>query len=277
MRVEFICATCGKQSSRQVSAKRYAERANGKMYCSMACRQTGDMRVCTICGKSFYAHRRTIETRRMPWRCGPCGNAAKKAGEYRTCKTCGKAFYVYPSTLKQPKRSNEYCSNACYNTEARRKSRESVIRTPEWSAHIAAGKKGKPNPKNRKPPVVIKCLNCGVEVTWPGRLTHQAKNIRFCSTNCWYDYIRKFPEEHPSWKGGAYPYCGPNLRHQAKLARERDNHTCQICGLHQFNPRLHVHHIRPRVEFNGDFEAANRLENLMTVCRSCHTTIHNLS
>ena len=46
--------------------------------------------------------------------------------------------------------------------------------------------------------------------------------------------------------------------------RERDNHKCQICGEKQGKRKLDVHHI--------DYDKENLdLNNLITLCRSCHT------
>jgi predicted HNH restriction endonuclease len=33
---------------------------------------------------------------------------------------------------------------------------------------------------------------------------------------------------------------------------------------------LHVHHIRPYKEFNGNYWEANDLRNLITLCYTCH-------
>jgi len=61
---------------------------------------------------------------------------------------------------------------------------------------------------------------------------------------------------------------------QARKCRERDSYTCQQCGKTKSeNPRelFDVHHIVPFRKFNGDCETANKLENLVYLCRPCHT------
>lgn len=66
---------------------------------------------------------------------------------------------------------------------------------------------------------------------------------------------------------------GRNWRHQKKLALERDNRTCQKCGSID---RVSVHHIRKIAWFVDlltetiDYDAANDLENLVTLCMTCH-------
>ncbi|RMD54046.1 MAG: DUF1998 domain-containing protein, partial [Candidatus Thermofonsia bacterium] len=67
---------------------------------------------------------------------------------------------------------------------------------------------------------------------------------------------------------------GPNWQKQRQQALSRDNHTCQMCGAK--DGMLHVHHIRPFREFgyipgkNNNYQQANQLENLITLCPRCH-------
>lgn len=69
---------------------------------------------------------------------------------------------------------------------------------------------------------------------------------------------------------------GPNWQTQRKLALERDNFACRMCGASREETILHVHHVRPFREFgyvrgqNEHYLEANRVENLLTVCPSCH-------
>ena len=70
---------------------------------------------------------------------------------------------------------------------------------------------------------------------------------------------------------------GPNWRAQSERARARDGHRCRLCGAPERPDRKHdVHHIRPFRTFGhmpGDNDAhreANRLDNLITLCKACH-------
>ncbi|MDH7473973.1 MAG: DEAD/DEAH box helicase [Anaerolineae bacterium] len=79
------------------------------------------------------------------------------------------------------------------------------------------------------------------------------------------------------WVADLTGYRGPDWDTQRRRARERDGFRCQHCGAPEKPDRQHdVHHLRPFREFNyvpGQNEAyleANRLENLITLCRSCH-------
>jgi DEAD/DEAH box helicase domain-containing protein len=70
---------------------------------------------------------------------------------------------------------------------------------------------------------------------------------------------------------------GPNWPAQRKAARVRDSFRCRRCDTPEGDHREHdVHHIRPFKTFryvpgeNEAYKEANRLENLMTLCRTCH-------
>lgn len=77
-------------------------------------------------------------------------------------------------------------------------------------------------------------------------------------------------EDHWSWNGGTESvYYGANWTEQRDAARERDGHECQICGHAGDGRALDVHHIQPLRSFDTP-EAANALDNLITLCRPCH-------
>jgi DEAD/DEAH box helicase domain-containing protein len=73
---------------------------------------------------------------------------------------------------------------------------------------------------------------------------------------------------------------GPNWDKQRNAARERDGHRCVVCGKPESPIRQHdVHHRKPFRTFgyrrgeNENYLQANVLDNLMTVCPTCHTRI----
>ncbi|MGH2582418.1 MAG: Zn-binding domain-containing protein, partial [Anaerolineales bacterium] len=69
------------------------------------------------------------------------------------------------------------------------------------------------------------------------------------------------------WTNDANEY-GPNWPSQRDAARLRDGYACQVCGLPE-NGRIHdVHHKTPFRTFS--YREANQLENLITLCSSCH-------
>ena len=62
---------------------------------------------------------------------------------------------------------------------------------------------------------------------------------------------------------------------------KRDDNACRYCGISDSElgegggNGLHVHHIAPRKQFD-DPQKANKLENLITLCPSCHKRWENL-
>ena len=67
---------------------------------------------------------------------------------------------------------------------------------------------------------------------------------------------------------------GPNWQQQRQLALARDGHQCRTCGAAE--GMLHVHHIRPFRDYsyipgeNDHYLRANQVDNLVTLCPSCH-------
>jgi DEAD/DEAH box helicase domain-containing protein len=70
---------------------------------------------------------------------------------------------------------------------------------------------------------------------------------------------------------------GPSWPQARAAALARDSHRCRQCGAPERDGRTHdVHHIRPFREFgyvpgeNQNDRIANQLDNLMTLCPTCH-------
>ena len=126
----------------------------------------------------------------------------------------------------------------------------------------------------------IECEWCGgTDWVWPARV----EIARFCGQECLDEWraATQVGENHPRWRPGRRPeYYGPNWHEQRRRAIIRDQARCQDCGmtmpesLEEFGAELTVHHETPLREFvdgdDLDHEAANRLENLVTLCVSCH-------
>lgn len=159
------------------------------------------------------------------------------------CRACGEG--IYRPRYKVEKHTNFYCSDCWGNATVKKE-----------------------------------CDECEAKFEIPPALDHQ----RFCSYQCAGDWRSEniTGEDHPRFKDGEFPrYYGPNWRKQRRRARMRDDHTCQKCGLtreeslDEHGEVLSVHHKTPIREFvtDGelDYEQANRLENLVTLCRSCHS------
>lgn len=86
-------------------------------------------------------------------------------------------------------------------------------------------------------------------------------------------------EKSYNWKGGitGNPYDENFTSALKEEVRKRDNYTCQSCGLREENhitklgkwERLRVHHI-------DENKQNSVLENLTTLCSSCHGKVHTM-
>lgn len=75
-------------------------------------------------------------------------------------------------------------------------------------------------------------------------------------------------QDHELWHAGQNDY-GPEWDTVRKRVFRRDGNRCQVCGTSGNNHPLHVHHIQPFKTFPSP-ETANQLQNLITLCPTCH-------
>lgn len=125
--------------------------------------------------------------------------------------------------------------------------------------------------------IEVECENCGAMVLKPP--SHIDGRMHFCDAECHGQWasLNRVGENNPTYKGGGAHYYGPNWNRQRRLARERDGYICQdpACDidntqhLEMWSEMLHVHHIVRFGNFD-DYREANKLDNLITLCRSCH-------
>lgn len=200
----------------------------------------------------------------------------------KICQQCGKEFFPIN---ERPSRPAKYCSRKCShkahttrvtlicrqcNTSFERKSYMAT-----WSQERGPfcgfqcyGKWQKINLLGvRRNRVNVTCYTCGQSFE---KVPSALSKRNFCSRICfgkWRASSEWTGRNNPSWKGGHYDYRGENWGKQSALARKRDNNTCQHCQ--DINNILHVHHITPFRLFD-DYRNANKLDNLITLCNSCH-------
>lgn len=118
------------------------------------------------------------------------------------------------------------------------------------------------------------CQQCGEEFSVPNCRDGEA---RFCSEQCTGEWLSEniTGEDHPRWAGGPALYGEGWNAEKKRRVRTRDQARCQSCGLTEPESLsangcvLDVHHIQPARSFD-DAEARNAMENLITLCRSCH-------
>ncbi|HSG45574.1 MAG TPA: Zn-binding domain-containing protein, partial [Anaerolineales bacterium] len=77
--------------------------------------------------------------------------------------------------------------------------------------------------------------------------------------------------EAGAWTNDPNDY-GPDWKNIRERVRKRDKYTCQVCGTVETNRQHDVHHKVPFRAFSAQ-EEANRLDNLTTLCPSCHKQV----
>lgn len=176
------------------------------------------------------------------------------------CHVCSKAVQRRPSHVHDLGRV--FCSHKCKNEYAKTLTGDHCY--------------------NFKGEISLTCYACGKAFQ---RRSNQVRKsgLVFCSLECKHNHQKTVAGElHPRYKGhwrGRRRYYGPNWREQARQARKRDGYKCQVCGVTQrrHGRLLDVHHITPFVDFgfipgeNDHYLMANSLDNLITLCVSCHS------
>ncbi|WP_259369962.1 HNH endonuclease [Salinarchaeum sp. Harcht-Bsk1] len=165
--------------------------------------------------------------------------------ETTRCSECGDRFEFYPS-----EKDGVYCSSCIDATDGL---------LPD-------------NPMEPIDRVVISCPACGEELRVLQSLLDRRKRGVFCGLDCYGDWLSEHivGPDHHQWTGSCPEY-GHGWSAVRRAARVRDEYECQICGTSKVdmgrNPD--VHHIVPVREF-PDPGDAHCLENVITLCRSCH-------
>ena len=138
---------------------------------------------------------------------------------------------------------------------------------------------GENNP-NAKQWVNTECHTCGEALSLPVRRIRRAE-VNFCSQGCRVQYtinvVMTPGEDHPLYINGKGNDYGPNWPQIREATIQRDNERCQGCGVTRegYHMDLHVHHITPFRLFDSR-ERANRMDNLVTLCATCHRQYEGL-
>lgn len=213
--------------------------------------------ICDQCGVSFIRKRSTVRGKHKF-----CSRACygawvtctqKRQGQTRvSCTYCGRQFWKWNYRIKPGK--HDFCSKLCAS---------------KWQ-------------QKQAPPghICRVCEVCGKEFSAYRWHVENRGHGRFCSYKCLANSnaARMKEEGNPNWKGGIIiePYAYERFSYWRNRALKRDKRTCQIGGeTEEDGVRLVVHHIIPVHEFAPDYQAAHRLWNLITLCRSCHGKVES--
>lgn len=189
------------------------------------------------------------------------------------CLTCNKKFHTYPSRVKIGK--GKYCSRKCESSSRQGKPilwtnlpkektkdiREKIKLSKLGINNSMYGKHSKNYGRVLVP--IKKCLFCKKD--FPAYKNSKGIRKQFCSKKCSKTedfnpmYNNKISIYHKYLKNSA------NYRKWRKSVLDRDNFTCQMCGIKL--KIMDVDHIKP---FSLFPELRLSIENGRTLCHPCH-------
>jgi len=210
---------------------------------------------------------------------GHMSTLSDKLPSTKECLVCGQSFKVKPSHFDKRKT----CSKQCFYKSREKPKHERpcahcgklMSQYPSRAGHnrgVVCSKKCQyeRNKKILKAATLVECtcLCCQKAFTISPSIPVSKKGAgKYCSRKC--RDVHRVGANHPMYiNGRGQEHRGPNWQAQKRAARVRDNFTCQHCGATN-DTVLHVHHIIPYRLFSNYFEA-NKLDNLVTLCPSCH-------
>lgn len=222
-----ICLNCKKV---------FKPQRNRHRFCSISC-GGGRKRIlpdyeCPVCGIMFRPESKKI--RHCSIKCAK-QNLPKK-GIIRECGYCSKELYVQQSEIKKI----NYCSKICSH---RSKIREKVK---------------------------LNCEFCGI-IFYEHKGYLKSRGRKYCSIKCRGLNARTMTgEKSPTWQGGKSSInhrlrAGITWKEWRTKIFERDNYTCQDCGIR--GGVLEPHHLNRFAYFP---ELRFIIENGITLCVGCH-------
>ena len=221
---------------------------------------------CIICGEAFKTYPSTSKAKFCSAYCfniWQMDRPKKNCKIHKNCLVCGKEFYVCKSWSKK-----KYCSKKCSGVAHRTKTKViCLVCKKEFYVEVNELLSGKK----------YCSWGCYTKSKVGKKLTMEHKNKISCGLKERYanGYLSplkgRYGKEASRWDGGLsfeiYPQEFDNdLKEQI---RQRDNYTCQLCGIIQkkLNRKLDVHHI--------DYIKKNcSRNNLISLCSPCNFKVN---
>jgi hypothetical protein len=223
-----------------------AKPSKNRKYCSRECfgkgNRNGELADCANCGESVWKEQNEIERSDNLFCSKECNSDFQRKSSTTKCKNCSDSVTHLPS------KEREFCSRQC-------------------------------SAKYRRERVTVNCSYCNynIEVTKGYQEKH---NAIFCGDECRSDWLSEnslfSTDDNPKLNDGTYSNFGSNWPQTRIDIVEKYNNRCANCNKSaEENGRdMSVHHITPRRHYiNSDdcsLEDANREDNLVALCRSCH-------
>jgi 5-methylcytosine-specific restriction endonuclease McrA len=180
------------------------------------------------------------------------------------CEQCGKSVEKFP--VNANKSEHQFCTSRCHS---------------DW---VSENQTGEDSPSyDPSAHVKVSCDYCGDPVVRK-RSKYERNKRNFCDMKCrgeWQSQHRR-GENHPRWiENPSHINYGGSWEQQREKRLERDGYECVVCGKSDAQEKvesgrgLDVHHInkaRNHMKDDGtlDEHKAHRMENLISLCRSCH-------
>lgn len=198
------------------------------------------------------------------------------------CEFCGEEYERQQSN----KGGGSYCSQECYKKD----DRERVLVTcaecgsdvEKWPSEVSdtenfcsrqcKGHHDRADPNTQ-------CSWCEAPIHKPQSKLENHEDV-YCSSDCRDKHM--MTDKHPRWREGKYNIYVSGWGSSRKEALQRDQYRCQSCGMNdadhreEYGRQLDVHHIQPIRTFDEPSNA-HTLDNLITLCRLCHSKIENES
>jgi hypothetical protein len=174
------------------------------------------------------------------------------------CIICQAEFENTTRVSKEKYLKRKYCSRGCANRDTIEKRF-----TPEMKKNLSTAMTGKFKSETHK-----------ANISKALKTSEKAKRTQFKKGSENPAYGRnQTGSANANWKGGKTSSNqkkrnDPRMKEWRQAVFERDNFTCQDCGVKGY---LQAHHLVP---ISRDLDKAFNIENGKTVCVECHEKIH---
>lgn len=172
------------------------------------------------------------------------------------CKICGTTTLTYKHVMSQ--KLPIYCSQNCKNKRYEHNCEicNTYFRNAKADTRTCSRKCQTLLRRNKT--IDVTCFHCDLHFTRATSDIYTGKRI-FCSKKC-------RDNQHSLDNPSRY---GTNWKTARKRRLAFDNYLCTVCGTSE---NLQVHHLIKLLTFDNPNDA-NYLENIRTVCESCHKSI----